>query len=154
MNDKVSRLTDYILRGIFGLVFMFSGFVKAVDPMGTAYKVEEYLNVFGFGFMLNDALTIPIIIAVLLCVLEFALGVMMFLHIYNKPIRWVALAFMLFFTITNLNMRIRNFIGTRKTNICLTIDKHKYQNKNSSKKTKIFFRFFHEISPTNFRFFC
>lgn len=83
MNDKVSRLTDYILRGIFGLVFMFSGFVKAVDPMGTAYKVEEYLNVFGFGFMLNDALTLPIIIAVFLCVMEFTIGVTMFLHIYK-----------------------------------------------------------------------
>lgn len=102
MNDKVSRLTDYILRGIFGLVFMFSGFVKAVDPMGTAYKVEEYLNVFGFGFILNDALTFPIIIAVFLCVMEFTIGVTMFLHIYKKPVRWVALLFMLFFTITTL----------------------------------------------------
>ncbi len=100
MNNKTKIICNHILRCLFGVVFMFSGFVKAVDPMGTAYKIEEYLNVFGFGFLLNDALTLPVILAVLLCLMEFTLGVMMFLHIYNKPVRWIAVLFMAFFTIT------------------------------------------------------
>lgn len=111
MKNKYRIITDYILRCIFGAVFMFSGFVKAVDPMGTAYKVEEYLNVFGFGFLVNDALTFPIIIAVALCVLEFSLGVMMFCHIYNKPVRWMGVIFMAFFTITTFIDALTNNVS-------------------------------------------
>ncbi|MDO5760414.1 MAG: hypothetical protein Q4Q06_05260 [Bacteroidota bacterium] len=109
--DKFRNIADYILRGIFGLVFIFSGFVKAIDPMGTAYKVEEYLNVFGFSFLLNDALTFPIIIAIILCVLEFSLGVMMFFHIYNKPVRWAGVVFMTFFTITTFIDALTNNVS-------------------------------------------
>ncbi len=100
MNNTVKLTTDHLLRIVFGAVFIFSGFVKAVDPMGTAYKIEEYLNVFEYDFLLNDALTFPIIMSVFLCVLEFTIGVLMCLHIYNKPVRWLAVCFMAFFTIT------------------------------------------------------
>ncbi|MBQ9311969.1 MAG: DoxX family protein [Bacteroidales bacterium] len=100
MNDRVKTIVDYILRFLFGGVFIFSGFVKAIDPMGTAYKVEEYINVFGMSFLTDIAGWLPLFIAVVLCVMEFMVGVMMLLHIYNKPIRWIAICFMTFFTIT------------------------------------------------------
>ncbi|MBQ9253762.1 MAG: hypothetical protein IJ180_03185 [Bacteroidales bacterium] len=100
MNDRVKTIVDYILRFLFVGVFIFSGFVKAIDPMGTAYKVEEYINVFGMSFLTDIAGWLPLFIAVVLCVMEFMVGVMMLLHIYNKPIRWIAICFMTFFTIT------------------------------------------------------
>lgn len=100
MNDRVKTIVDYILRFLFGGVFIFSGFVKAIDPMGTAYKVEEYINVFGMSFLTDIAGWLPLFVAVVLCVMEFMVGVMMLLHIYNKPIRWIAICFMTFFTIT------------------------------------------------------
>ncbi|MBR1769582.1 MAG: DoxX family protein [Bacteroidales bacterium] len=102
MNSRISTAADYILRFVFGTVFMFSGFVKAVDPMGTAYKIEEYLNVFGLDFLLNDKLTLPLILSVSLCVLEFTLGVLIFLHLYKKPTKILAALFMIFFTVTTL----------------------------------------------------
>ena len=42
-----------ICRILFGLTFMFSGFVKAIDPLGFSYKQQDYLEVW------NLALTDP-----------------------------------------------------------------------------------------------
>ena len=33
---------------LLGVVFVLSGFVKAVDPVGFSYKIEEYLRMFGW----------------------------------------------------------------------------------------------------------
>ena len=42
------KVINLLARAVFGAVFIFSGFVKAVDPWGTAYKIEEYLS-YGSG---------------------------------------------------------------------------------------------------------
>ena len=57
-------------RIIIGLVFIFSGFVKAVDPLGSAYKFHDYFQAFHLGF-LND-LSIPL--SILMCTAEFIAG--------------------------------------------------------------------------------
>lgn len=101
-ENKIKTSLDYVLRFIFGSVFLFSGFVKTVDPMGTAYKIEEYMNVFGFQFLVDFAGWLPLMLSILLCVLEFMVGAMMFLHIYRRPARIIATCFMVFFTITTL----------------------------------------------------
>lgn len=111
MRNKLAIVTDYVLRALFGAVFIFSGFVKAVDPMGTAYKIEEYLNAFGLDFLLNPTLTLPVILSVGLCVVEFCIGAMILLHIYNKPVRWTAAFFMLFFTITTFVDALTNNVS-------------------------------------------
>lgn len=95
----MKTIFNYISRTLFGLVFIFSGFVKAVDPMGTAYKIEEYLNAFGFSALLNcDYLTLGL--SILLCTAEFMIGISVLFHIYNKANRYLALVFMAFFTVT------------------------------------------------------
>ncbi len=48
-NPRLTQWVTWIIRVLVGGVFIFSGFVKAVDPWGTLYKVEEYLNVMGIG---------------------------------------------------------------------------------------------------------
>lgn len=101
-KNKIRTSLDYVLRFIFGSVFLFSGFVKTVDPMGTAYKIEEYMNVFGFQFLVDVAGWLPLMLSILLCVLEFMVGVMIFFHIYRKPSKIIAICFMVFFTITTL----------------------------------------------------
>ena len=65
------RLLSTILRVIFGTVFMFSGFVKAVDPWGTAYKIEEYLSAFSMGWLSENISFLPITVSVILCCAEF-----------------------------------------------------------------------------------
>ena len=42
------KIIANICRIFAGVVFAFSGFVKAVDPWGTALKVNEYLSIYGF----------------------------------------------------------------------------------------------------------
>ena len=47
--QKTKHILASVSRTLLGLVFIFSGFVKAVDPLGTVYKIEDYLKAFG-GF--------------------------------------------------------------------------------------------------------
>jgi uncharacterized membrane protein YphA (DoxX/SURF4 family) len=72
MNKK--KLTVDICRVVLGLTFIFSGFVKTVDPWGTALKISEYLNVYGAGGYF-DAIRFPLAIA--LCAAELTLGLML-----------------------------------------------------------------------------
>ena len=68
-----------ICRFSLALVFIFSGFVKAVDPLGTQYKIQDYLVALGWSEVFPDFL--PFLIAVLLGVVEFCLGVYLFFGI-------------------------------------------------------------------------
>ncbi|MBR1627389.1 MAG: hypothetical protein IJ681_09630 [Bacteroidales bacterium] len=111
MNTQAKNIINHVLRFLFGGVFIFSGFVKAVDPMGTAYKIEEYMGVFGFEWLLNAIPSVPVVLSVFLCCMEFLIGITVLLHIYNKVNKWVATAFMLFFTVTTLIDALTNNVS-------------------------------------------
>ena len=49
---RTKTIIAAICRTLLGLVFIFSGVVKAIDPLGTVYKIEDYLKAFG-GFFLD-----------------------------------------------------------------------------------------------------
>lgn len=91
MRDKILYILASVSRIVLGLVFIFSGFVKAVDPLGTVYKIEDYLKAFG-GFF-TDLLPLAGIAAVALITVEFTLGVMMTCNIRTNWTSWLALAF-------------------------------------------------------------
>ena len=111
MNNKTKAICNHIFRLLFGGLFIFSGFVKATDPMGTAFKIEEYMSVFGFDGLLSALPSIPLILSIFLCCTEFLIGVSVLLHIYNKTNRWVATVFMLFFTVTTLIDALTNNVS-------------------------------------------
>lgn len=93
------KALSILLRIIFGGVFIFSGFVKAVDPWGTAYKIEEYIAVFGMNW-LTDALSfLPITLSVLLSSIEFMIGVLIFFGFFQKLSKYSAVIIMAFFTV-------------------------------------------------------
>lgn len=64
------KILRTLSRIIIGLVFIFSGIVKAIDPLGSAYKFHDYFQAFHLGFLNN--LSLPL--AILLCTAEFIAG--------------------------------------------------------------------------------
>jgi len=64
---KILRIASRI---IIGLVFIFSGVVKAIDPLGSAYKFHDYFQAFHLGFLNALSLTL----AVFMCTAEFISG--------------------------------------------------------------------------------
>lgn len=98
---KVFRL---ISRWILSVVFIFSGFVKGVDPLGTAYKIEDYFIAYGTEWAIPLALTL----SVLLCATEFTMGVLMLFKVFAKQLTWLFLLMMLFFTAVTLHDALFN----------------------------------------------
>lgn len=98
------KLLTQIARVITGLLFAFSGFVKGIDPMGTAFKFGDYFIAFRFGFL--DDLALPL--SVLLCLLEFVTGMMLLSGTLVKPASWMAAIFMAIFTPLTLVLALWN----------------------------------------------
>lgn len=84
-----------ISRLLTGIIFIFSGFVKAVDPKGSAIKIAEYLEIAG----LHNSSGIAVILAVILSSVEFILGFHLLLGFKIKRVALPALLFMAGFTI-------------------------------------------------------
>ena len=80
LNTRWSPLIVAFLRIVIGGVFIFSGFVKAVDPWGSIYKFADYFNVFGFPGLEPFLL----FMAVSLAVFEFMFGIFLFLGCYRR----------------------------------------------------------------------
>ncbi len=91
-------------RIILGMVFIFSGFVKAVDPLGSAYKFADYFIAFRLGFL--EFLTLPI--GVLLSAFELVLGITLILGYRKRIIFWITMWFMVFFTVLTFILAIFN----------------------------------------------
>ncbi len=89
---KMLRIT---FRIIVGLVFIFSSFVKGIDPMGTVYRMDDYFTAFGMTAFMPFSLYLTI----LLCTLEFLLGVSLLFNLWIRKTAWLLLAMMVFFTI-------------------------------------------------------
>ena len=83
-----------LLRAIVGLLFIFSGLIKANDPLGFGYKLQEYFEVFHIAF-LNDYATV---FAILLCTIEIVLGALLLLGIRSRNVASGLLLTIIFFT--------------------------------------------------------
>jgi len=95
-----------IARTLLALTFLFSGVVKAVDPLGTTYKIEDYLKAFG-GFFTN-LLPLAEPAAIALIAVEFVLGVCLLLNIKTNWTSWISLAFYLVMTPLTLYIALNN----------------------------------------------
>ena len=94
LPEKVKKILVEVSRIILGCVFVFSGFVKAVDPLGSTYKFQDYLTAFGMDFF--NFLTLPA--SFFLSALEFALGVFLLLAVYRRFTTIMTLLVMSFMT--------------------------------------------------------
>lgn len=86
----------HLFRLLFGAVFIFSGFVKAVDPYGMAFKIEDYLSAFGWDNPFFYQMSLPV--AILLPTLELVIGLMIFMQVNIKRAVIPGLIFMLLVT--------------------------------------------------------
>lgn len=77
-QHKIIDVCTTVCRFVLAAVFIFSGFVKAVDPLGTQYKIQDYLDAFGWTFLPDF---FPFLASVLLGMVEFCLGIYLFFGI-------------------------------------------------------------------------
>lgn len=101
--EYVARLPwlTQVARILVGGLFIFSGFIKANDPLGFSYKLKEYFEVFeaetGLHFFEWFA-HIALPLAVIICASEIILGVMLLLGYKTKLTLWLLFAQIAFFT--------------------------------------------------------
>lgn len=103
-QNKFLKIVVEVSRLIVGATFAFSGFVKAVDPLGFTYKIQDYL----IKLNLTELFSLALPVAIIMAVAEFMLGVLLLLGIYRK---WTTIfigVFMAFFTPLTLWIAIAN----------------------------------------------
>lgn len=86
-------------RILVGCLFIFSGFIKLNDPVGTAIKLEEYFEVFSeFSPIFHSFIPFALYMSIVMCVLEVVLGVALLLYYRMELTLWLLLLLILFFT--------------------------------------------------------
>jgi len=108
-DTNLNWTLNVVARVVVGLVFIFSSFVKGVDPMGTSFKITEYLTAWSFFGMSFDWLVpLATFMSMALIVVEFTTGVMLLFGAFRRLSAWVLVLMMLFFTFTTLFDAITN----------------------------------------------
>ena len=95
-----------VSRFLLAVVFIFSGFVKAVDPLGSFYKIQDYLTAFGMAAWFPTYL--QLLFAIVLSALEFSVGVFLFLGIKRRFATTMALLLMIVMTPLTLYLALVN----------------------------------------------
>lgn len=84
------QILGWILRIFVSCIFIFSGFVKAIDPWGTLYKINDYLAAMSVSIWPN----LVLVGVFCLCAMEFLIGIFFLFGCFRKSVCWVALLFM------------------------------------------------------------
>lgn len=103
-------LFGYVARVLVGGLFIVSGLIKANDPIGFAYKLEEYFedgalayrvkDIFGWEtFTLEFLIPYALTFSILICIVEIVLGVLAIIGVRIKLTAWLMLLMMVFFTL-------------------------------------------------------
>lgn len=87
-----------IIRIVVALVFILSGFLKGVDPWGTAIKIGDYFQAFGMEWLSGG----KYVFSILLSSLEMWLGLLLLFNLLPRFSRLLVMLFMVFFTILTL----------------------------------------------------
>lgn len=86
-----------ICRLVLAVTFILSGFVKAVDPLGTQYKIEDYLAAWGLAHHVPDFITLSASVA--LSALEFILGICLLFAIRRRFVSKIVLIMLVVMTL-------------------------------------------------------
>lgn len=95
-----------ICRLLVGALFIFSSFTKGVDPLGTKYKMLDYLSVYHMTWLNNAAM----VLAMGLILAEFLVGICLITKTFPRLSIFGAALLMLFFTLTTLFDATKNLV--------------------------------------------
>ena len=104
MNTVIIKALAIAARLLLGATFIFSGFVKAIDPWGSTYKFTDYLTAFDMTWMHSAAF----MFALLQNAAELVIGVALVLGLRMKETAWGTAIFMVFFTILTFFIALTN----------------------------------------------
>ena len=108
-RDKILRIVMPVVRTLLGITFILSGFVKAVDPRGFAYKIAEYLQSAHIPF--PSWIDLPVIMGVALCIVEFLLGIHLLLGLRRRLTAVFTLSLTTVFTVISILLVIFHPVG-------------------------------------------
>lgn len=110
MKDKKLHIIQKVVvnacRFLLAAAFIFSGFVKAVDPLGFQYKLQDYLTAFGMTSWFPSFF--PLLGGITLSAIEFSVGIFLFFGIRRTMASTLALMLMIFMTPLTLYLAIFN----------------------------------------------
>ena len=104
--NKIKSILVNLSRTLLALTFIFSGFVKAIDPLGSQYKIAEYLEAVQLSAYIPD--WAQLILSVGLSATEFTLGVMLLLAIRRRLASKISLIMMVVMTLVTLWLTVSN----------------------------------------------
>ena len=93
-------------RILVAITFILSGYVKAIDPLGTQYKIADYLQALGMAGLIPDWMTL--LASVLLSTLEFSIGIFLLFAIRRRLTSKILLFVMSFMTLITIWIAIAN----------------------------------------------
>lgn len=109
VGTNISKTITNVCRLILSLTFIFSGFVKAVDPLGTQYKINDYLEAMHLTALLPDYLTLSM--SVILSACEYTMGIMLLFAAHRRVVSKLILLIMVIMTPITLWLALFNPIS-------------------------------------------
>lgn len=110
MKDRelhiIQKVWTNACRFLLAAAFIFSGFVKAVDPLGSQYKIQDYLTAFGMISWFPSFF--PLLGGILLSAVEFSIGIFLFFGIRRNFATTGALILIFFMTPLTLYLALFN----------------------------------------------
>ena len=103
------KIAVNVCRLVLAVAFILSGFVKAVDPLGTQYKIHDYLTVWGLASVVPDFVTLAF--SVVQSSAEFFLGICLLFAIRRRLVSLIVMVLMVVMTLLTLWLAIANPIS-------------------------------------------
>ena len=104
--SRLKSILVNICRLLLAITFIFSGFVKAIDPLGSQYKIGDYLTALGMAEKIPE--WVQLILSISLSGAEFTLGILLLLAIRRRLVSKLAFVLMLGMTLITLWLTISN----------------------------------------------
>jgi uncharacterized membrane protein YphA (DoxX/SURF4 family) len=106
IHKRTEPVWLWLVRVVTGLIFVFSSFVKGVDPLGTDYRVVDYLDAYGWFWMVDYSFYLSLF----LISVEFLLGIALLFRLKYKLVSLGVLLMMLIFLVVTFFDALYNMV--------------------------------------------